>query len=137
MSKRDLINNRSTLESFKGNRSFATLHTGSIHLRIGDPQRKGTYLWIDPPWSLLSGTAEITRSSHCPADDSDFREWCERFAPLRDTIFEDFTESDNGDIAFKFPLGFQLLLPANSDNDPDGDYDHWYAASPENPDSTQ
>jgi hypothetical protein len=127
MSQRDIEQNKATLDTFKGLPCFATLATNSIKFRIGDSRKKGRYIWIDPPWVFSRDWQEIT-SSDAYSDDS-FREWCGLFSLLRETILEDFNEGEDGSLTLLFPDGYRLFIPGEfeSDQEPDSDYDHWYA----------
>ncbi len=127
MSQRDLDQNRALLSSFKGRRCFATLATNSMKFRIDDSTKKGRYIWIDPPWVFSRGWQEITSSDEYT--DESFRQWCELFGPLRETMFADFSEGADGSLTLCFPDGYRLFVPAEceSGEEHDSDYDHWYA----------
>lgn len=125
MSQRDIDQNHEIVRSFEGSRCFATLATNSIKFRIGDPDKKGRYIWIDPPWIFFHAGSEIT-SSETYSEDT-FREWCKLFEPLRDTVLEKFTEDECASVTFIFSSGYRLLIPDHGIREKDSDYDHWYA----------
>jgi hypothetical protein len=128
MSQRDIEQNRELVLSFCGQRCFATLATNSLKFRVGDPDKKGRYIWIDPPWVFSRGWNEIA-SSHGYSEDTEnsFREWCELFEPLRDTVLEQFEETEQGAVTFIFRGGYRLFVPHEEEHEEDVDYDHWYA----------
>ena len=126
MSQRDLQQNRATLTGFKGRRCFASLATGSIRFRFDDREKQGHYIWVDPPWVFSSASVEITTSSAYTEDR--FKEWCQLFEPLRETTFQDFEPGQNGEVTLVFSDGYKLFIPLDpEDDDPESDYDHWYA----------
>ena len=128
MSQRDIDQNRELVLSFRGCRCFATLATNSIKFCIDDPDKKGRYIWIDPPWVFSRGWDEITSSDAYSEDTEDsFREWCKLFEPLRDTVLEQFEEGEQGAATFIFRGGYRLFVPDDGEREEDMDYDHWYA----------
>ena len=128
MSLRDLKENRKTLLAFKGRQCFASLATNSIKIHIDKNQKNGRYIWIDPPWLFFQGLDTVT-SSH-EYSDRGFKKWCEKFAALRKTVFDDFKETADGDITFYFPDRYRLFVPSASSSDEEDDswYDHWFAS---------
>ncbi|MBM3846940.1 MAG: hypothetical protein FJ405_11735 [Verrucomicrobia bacterium] len=128
MSQRDIDQNRELVLSFRGRRCFATLATNSIRFRVDAEDKKGRYIWIDPPWVLSCGWDEIAASEDYSEDTEDsFREWCTLFEPLRDTVLEQFDEGADGSATFIFRGDYRLVVPDNGEREEDMDYDHWYA----------
>ena len=126
MSQRDLQQNKAILAEFKGRHCFATLHTNSIKFRFDDRVKQGHYIWVDPPWTFLSNLKKITTSDAYSEDT--FREWCQLFSALRETVLLDFEEGKHGEVTLIFSNGYQLFIPlAPESDDLDSDYDHWYA----------
>lgn len=125
MSQRDLNEDEGTLIGFKGRRCFATLHTNSIRFRFDDQEKQGHYIWVDPPWVLLSGSEEITNSQSY--SENRFEEWCRLFSAVRETTLQDFETGKDGEVTLVFANGLKNNpLDPDSDNR-DLDYDHWYA----------
>jgi len=128
MSQRDLEQNRKTLTAFKGRRCFGSLHTNSMRFRVDDNDKQGRYIWIDPPWVFSHEHKEITSSDgYSEETETSFREWCNLFEPLRDTVLEQFEEAEQGAVRFIFRGGYRLFVPDDGEREEDMDYDHWYA----------
>jgi hypothetical protein len=114
--------------SFQGRRCFATLATNSIKFRVDDPDKKGRYIWIDPPWVFSRDWDEITSSDgYSEETENSFRDWCALFEPLRDTVLEKFEEGERGSVTFLFRGGYKLFVPDDGEREEDMKYDHWYA----------
>jgi hypothetical protein len=132
MSQKDIDQNRAILQKFKSRPCFATLATNSIKFRMDDADKKGRYIWIDPPWTFSRGWDEITSSDDYSEDT--FRTWCRLFDPIRDSLFEDFEEGPDGAITFIFKDDFRIFIPTDFESAEarDADYDHWYAHDSKN-----
>ena len=128
MSQRDIEQNRELVRSFQGRRCFVSLHTNSIRFRIDDNDKQGRYIWIDPPWVFSRERDEITSSEGYSEDTKkSFRDWCNLFEPLRDTVMEQHEEGVAGGTTFIFRGGYRLFVPDDGEREEDMDYDHWYA----------
>jgi hypothetical protein len=126
MSQRDLQQNKAILTGFKGRQCFAALATNSIRLRFDDRDKLGHYIWIDPPWVFSSASEEITTSDSY--SEATFKEWCQLFSALRETALQDFEPGPHGEVTLVFSGGYKLFIPLTPESDdPDSDYDHWYA----------
>jgi hypothetical protein len=126
MSQRDLQQNKATLTGFKGRRCFAALATSSIRLRFDDREKQGHYIWVDPPWVFSRALEEITTSDSY--SEATFKDWGQLFSALRETTLQDFEPGQNGEVTLVFSEGYRLFIPLDPESDdPDSDYDHWYA----------
>jgi hypothetical protein len=83
------------------------------------------YIWIDPPWRLLSGDAIVMTSADYAEEN--FQSWSELLAPLNRTTLIRWKYEDDGTTIFEFDKGYRLMLPLDESDDEDNGYDHWYA----------
>jgi hypothetical protein len=136
MSARDYDLYQRELSPLRGRRCFVTLATNSIKLHIDENKKKGTFLWLDPPWTFCRNGILIESSASCPDHSepdykSRFRRWCSRFDSIFETTINDLTATPDGALEIAFDGGHEIVLPADQSKQTDSWYDHWYFRDPE------
>ena len=132
MSSRDYQLYHTSLPALAGRKSFVTLATNSIKLHIDKDEKKGTYLWIDPPWAFGRAETLIESSETCP-DHKDpeyglkFEAWGSRFEPVFQSSITRIESEPSGRLTVFFEGEYELVVPAlRPVHARDSWYDHWY-----------
>jgi len=139
MSARDYAENHALLPSFEGRQCFLTLATNTAKLHIDKNQKDGTYIWIDPPWSLTKDRAVVCSASSYPDHQAEnyqnlHEEWCSGFDNVRESRIESIEAAEGGALRIEIEGGFAFEAPADTWQSDDADdwYDHWYVRSKPN-----
>ncbi|MBP0021623.1 MAG: hypothetical protein J7647_29220 [Cyanobacteria bacterium SBLK] len=125
------------LQRLVGQVCHRTLACNSFKLRFETITKTADrgYIWIDPPWSLMYREQLITDSFLCPHYEEanysqKFRQWCNLFSPLNQTVMTRYEFTDGGDLNLFFLHSYWLHIPAIAEELQDEDSDwylHWYA----------
>lgn len=136
MSKRDYTENHTLLLPLEGRQCFLTVATNAAKLHIDKDQKNGTYIWIDPPWSLTKNRAVICSPSSYPDPQADnyknlHEEWCSQFDAVRESRIESIEATEDGALRIEIEDGFAFEVPADTWQSDGADdwYDHWYVES--------
>ena len=132
MSTRDLERDALILRRFLGKALAAALPTNSIKLTADSARHREEYIWVDPPWELLEGTAHITSSDDYPPHDRpDYLQRHEEWgaavrARLDGGVLEQIRPLPLGSVELAFRGGVRLVLVDGGDTTEDQWYDDWY-----------
>src|SRR5262245_53404589 len=106
----------------------------SLKLMADASRHWESYIWVDPPWSLLRRGARVMGSDDYPdPEDSDYRTDHESWGrDVRSTIGEAELQAiriePDGTTEFAFGGGIRLAVGvAGGPRDPESWYDDWYA----------
>ncbi|BCU77615.1 hypothetical protein [Luteolibacter sp. LG18] len=132
MSATDFENHGADVPQLIGRRCFLTLATNSLKLHIDADKKGGIYLWIDPPWQFGKDGEIIESSASYPfeGDKEGFTHWTSRFAPIRESRFEQIEAQPDGSLWITLADDYQIFVPKEFiPREPDDAfswYDHWY-----------
>lgn len=139
MSARDYTENYALLPQFEGRQCFLSFATNTAKLHIDKNTNMGTYIWIDPPWSLMKDGAVICSSSSYPdlqAEDYQnlHEEWCSQFDAVSESRIESIEATEAGALTIEMEGGFVFEVPEDAWQSDDSEdwYDHWYVRSKRN-----
>ena len=112
-----------------------TLAINSIKLMVRAARHEDDFIWIEPPWLLLRGGAEVASSAdYPPHDSSDCSEraqaWRALVAPLlQGAVLEGVTAAPDGSALFRFQGAMLLHAGLGDPTDAAPWYDDWFAKS--------
>lgn len=139
MSAKDFKTYGGLLQRLVGRALALALPTNTIKLMANRDGHSKEFVWIDPPWQLLSGGSVIATAADYPDPDSpDYvdrhEEWCAIVRPVLDgAVLEGAESHADGTTVLSFRGGVCLRL---QNGEPDAEplwYDDWYVSDAEPP----
>jgi hypothetical protein len=121
------------LRGFVGKTCYRLIACNSIKIRYGERAKiKGQgYIWIDPPWSFMQHGELITEAYLCPYHEAidyelRFREWCNLFHPLDESVLTSCEFLEDGSLNLFFHDSYQIHVPKDEGSPDDEDLELWY-----------
>jgi len=107
------------------------MNTAKLH--IDKNQRGGSYIWIDPPWTLTRHGRIVASSATYPDHQArDYRklhdEWCSQFGDVWESQICAIKTTVEGSLKVDIENGFSFEASADTFQSENVDdwYDHWY-----------